>query len=92
MRLLRKAAAGYDKGAWALVISASYAAIVLGVTVFVLVAHGLAGVWLILAAMPVSLLILLIPAEGDLLTLLIALGGLGQAWLLWVVLRGMRLP
>jgi hypothetical protein len=97
MRLLQKAAAGYSKGTRALAISGGYAAIVLGVATFVLVANSLqpaslVAMWLFLVTAPASLLISFIPGEGNLYGLLLTLGGLTQAWLLWIGLRGERLP
>ncbi|WP_111135485.1 SCO4225 family membrane protein [Micromonospora deserti] len=96
MRLLRKAAAGYSNGISALAISGSYATIVLGAFGFVVIANllgpgSMAGIWLVMATLPSSLLIQFIPAEGDPYSLFLTLGGLAQAWLLWIGLRGKRL-
>jgi hypothetical protein len=51
-------------------------------------AGSLAGVWLVLVTLPSSWLIQFVPAEGDLYGILLTLGGLAQAWLLWRGLRG----
>jgi hypothetical protein len=87
-------AAEYSNGKRALAISAAYAALVLGVAVFVLIANfwppNFAGIWLFIVTLPSSLLVLLIPAQGTLLTVCVTLGGLVQAWLLWLGLRGRR--
>lgn len=96
MRLLRNAVARYRRGTSALAISGGYAAIVIGVAAFVIIASALkpasiAGMWLVLVTLPSSLLLQFIPAEGIAYTLLLTLGGFVQAWLLWVIVRGKRL-
>lgn len=68
----------------------------IGVAAFVVIANSLkpgslAGMWLFLVTLPGSLLIQFIPAEGDLYSFFLTLGGLAQAWLLWIGLRGKRL-
>ena len=89
MRLPPEVAA-YRNGARALAISGGYAVAVLGVAVFVAVARGLAGVWLVLLTLPSSLLVQFVPADGTVYLLCLTLGGLAQAWLLWLALRGRR--
>ena len=83
--------AAYSNGPRALAIAGGYAVAVLGVAVFVVLARGFAGVWLVLLTLPSSLLVQFVPAEGDLYVLCLTLGGLAQAWLLWIALRGRRL-
>lgn len=95
MRLLRKAVARYSWGTGALAISGGYAAMVIGVAVFVIVASALkpgsiAGMWLVLATLPSSLLLQFIPAEGSVYAVILTLAGFAQAWLLWLILRGKR--
>ncbi len=97
MRVLRDAVARYSRGTLALSVAGGYAAIVTGVAVFVIVASALqpgsiAGMWLFLITLPGSLLLQFIPGEGVAYALLLAFGGFVQAWLLWVILRGKRVP
>jgi hypothetical protein len=90
MRLRRKAAE-YSNGARGLAISGGYALVVLGVAVFVVAAGGLAGIWLVIVTLPSAVLVQFVPAEGNLYVLCLTLGGLAQAWVLWLALRGKRL-
>ena len=94
MRRLRQTAARYGRGPAALAVSGAYAVLVVGVFVFVVIAGlyagTLAGVWLVLVTLPFSVLMQFVPAQGHLYGVLLTLGGLLQAWLLWVVLRGRR--
>jgi len=94
MRLPSRVAA-YRNGPRALVISSGYAGTVLSVAVFVFIANlqagSLAAVWLVLVTVPSSVLMQFVPAEGNLYILCLTLGGLAQAWLLWLALRGRRL-
>jgi hypothetical protein len=76
----------------ALAVSGGYAAAVLAIAVFVLVAGGLGAVWLILLTLPSSVLVQFIPVQGDLFLLCLTLGGLAQAWLLWLALRRRPAP
>ncbi|GAA5128082.1 SCO4225 family membrane protein [Haloechinothrix salitolerans] len=94
--LLRDAVAEYSRGNRALSISVGYAVIVIGAAVFVTVdtalkPGSLAGMWLFLATLPSSLLLQFLPAEGAAYMLFLTLGGLVQAWLLWVIVRGKRI-
>jgi hypothetical protein len=95
MRRIRQAAGRYRRGPAALAVSGAYAVLVVGVFVFVVIAGRyagtLAGVWLVLVTLPVSGLLQKVPAEGYPYGVLLVLGGLLQAWLLWLVLRGRRL-
>lgn len=92
MRLRGRAA--YSRGSIALAISGGYALLVVGVAVFVVLANlrppSFAGIWLMFVTLPSSLLVLLLPARGILLTVCMTLGGLVQAYLLWLALRGER--
>jgi hypothetical protein len=95
LRRLREAAALYRQGAGALAISGGYATIVLAVTTFVIIAGELkpgsiAAMWLVLVTLPSSLLLGFVPAQGVAYVLLLTLGGLVQAWLLWLVLHSKR--
>ncbi|WP_034275135.1 SCO4225 family membrane protein [Haloechinothrix halophila] len=95
VQLLRNVVARYSRGTPALAIAGGYALIVIGVTVFVVVAGSLkpgsiAAMWLFLATLPSSLVVQFIPAEGIAFVLLLMLGGFVQAWLLWIRLRGKR--
>lgn len=95
MRFLRDVVARYSRGHRPLTISGGYAVIVTGVAAFVIVAGSLkpgsiAAMWLIIATLPGSLVVQFIPAQGMAFVLLLALGGLVQAWLLWILLRGRR--
>ena len=93
MRLPPKAAA-YSNGARAVAISGGYVGIVLSVTVFVFIANlrppSFAAMWLFLITLPISLPIQFIPTKGNLYVTSMTLGGLVQAWLLWLALRGQR--
>jgi hypothetical protein len=91
MRLVRYATAAYAQGARALAVAGGYALVVLGVAVFVEIAGGLAGVWLVAVTLPSSVLLQFVPGDGRAFLLLLTLGGLAQAWLLWLGLRGRRL-
>ena len=88
---MRDAAAAYSHGARALAVAGGCALVVLGVAVFVEIAGGLAGIWLIVVTLPGSVLIQFAPGDGRAFLLLLTLGGLAQAWLLWLGLRGRRL-
>ena len=90
MRVPRTVAA-YRNGPRALAIAGGYAATVLGVAAFVVMARGLAAVWLILVTVPSSVLMQFVPVEGLGYVLCLTLGGLVQAGLLWLALRGRRL-
>ncbi len=95
LRLLRNAVARYSRGTAALTIASGYAALVIGVAAFVIVAGSLkpgsiAAIWLIIATLPSSLVVQFIPAQGIAFVLLLMLGGFVQACLLWVFLRGKR--
>lgn len=95
LRRLQEAAAQYRRGTGALAISGGYAVIVLAVATFVIIASALkpgsiAGMWLFLVTLPSSLPLGFIPAQGTAYALLLTLGGLAQAWLLWLVLRSKR--
>jgi hypothetical protein len=87
--------AAYRNGPRALAISGGYAGTVLSVAAFVVIANlqaagSFAAVWLVLVAAPSSVLMQFVPAEGRLYILCLTLGGLAQAWLLWLALRGRR--
>ena len=92
---LPPAVAAYSNGARALAISGGYAGLVLSVTVFVVIANlrppSFAALWLFLTTLPISLPIQFIPAQGNVYVINMTLGGLAQAWLLWLALRGKRL-
>ncbi|MFP1630057.1 SCO4225 family membrane protein [Streptomyces sp. 5K101] len=95
LQRLKEAAARYRRGTGALAISGGYAVIVLAVATFVIIASALqpgsfAAMWLFLVTLPSSLLLGFIPAQGTAYVLLLTLGGLVQAWLLWLVLRSKR--
>jgi hypothetical protein len=83
-------AAAYSNGPRALAIAGGYAVAVLGVSVFVVLAGGLSAVWLVPLTLPSSLLVQFIPAQGNLFVLCLTVGGLVQAGLLWLALRGKR--
>ncbi|SFO91023.1 hypothetical protein SAMN05421810_101364 [Amycolatopsis arida] len=70
-------------------IPLGYTVLVLGTTVVVLATgdESLAGVWLIVVTLPVSLLLQLLPIKGVGLALVLAAGGLAQAGLLHLALR-----
>lgn len=94
-RRLLEAAARHRRGTRALVIAGGYAVIVLAVAAFVIIdttvkPGSIAAMWLFLVTLPGSLLLGLVPAQGTAYVLLLTLGGLVQAWLLWLVLRGKR--
>lgn len=96
LRRLREAATPYRRGTGALAISGGYAVIVLAVATFVIIANALqpgsiAAMWLFLVTLPSSLLLRFVPAQGVAYALLLTLGGLVQAWLLWLVLRSKRM-
>ena len=91
MRLVRKAAGAYARGRTALAVAGGYALVVLAVAVFVEIAEGLAGIWLVAITLPGSLLTQFVPAQGRMWLLLLTSVGLAQAWLLWLGLRGKRL-
>jgi hypothetical protein len=75
-----------------------YTAVVVGVSIFTLVAlgqddSGLAGIWLILVSLPLSLLLTLLPVSGLTAWSVFTVGGLLQAALLWHhALRRRRSP
>ncbi|MCC3775066.1 SCO4225 family membrane protein [Streptomyces sp. UNOB3_S3] len=94
--VLNRTADHYSKGRTALKIAGGYAALVMAVTVFVVIAGilgpgSLAGVWLVVVTLPVSVLLQPVPAEGSAFIALLVLGGLLQSWALWILLRGRRI-
>jgi hypothetical protein len=93
MRLPPRMAA-YSRGVRGAAISGGYAVLVLGVTVFVFIANRrpptFAAMWLFLPTLPISLPIQFLQLQGSLYILSMTLGGLLQAWLLWLALRGKR--
>ncbi|WP_173100558.1 SCO4225 family membrane protein [Actinomadura verrucosospora] len=88
---------GYLTGRIAAWCAGGYAAIVVGVTAFVVAAaatteNTFAAVWLLLVTLPTSLIVFFspLPAGAATLIALIASGGF-QAWLIWRLLRGRRM-
>ncbi|MFC9913308.1 SCO4225 family membrane protein [Streptomyces sp. NPDC127197] len=91
----RRSAALYTRGDTALIVAGGYAALVVGVAAWLealvlLGDPGLGGVWLILVTLPVSIPLILIPAPPEAYGVMLAAGGLAQAWVLWRLLRGRR--
>ncbi|GAA2613183.1 hypothetical protein SMC26_14200 [Actinomadura fulvescens] len=77
-------------------IAVGYAAVMLivaasvGVTLLV-TEDSFAGVWLFAITFPLSIVVLLAPIPGGLVTFVaLVAAGLLQAWILWRVLRGPR--
>ncbi|MGW0191720.1 SCO4225 family membrane protein [Streptomyces sp. NPDC003362] len=96
MRSARHLAARYSRGDTALLVACGYATVVLGVTAWLqsLVLFGdpgFGGVWLIAVTLPISVPLLAVPAPAETFALVLAAGGLVQAWALWRLLRGKRL-
>jgi hypothetical protein len=96
MRSARHFAARYSRGDTALLVACGYATVVLGVTAWLqsLVLFGdpgFGGVWLIGLTLPVSIPLMAVPAPAETFALVLAAGGLLQAWGLWRLLRGKRL-
>lgn len=76
-------------------ISGAYAIVVIVTSVFVFVdtatrPGSMAGVWMVLVTLPFSVLAQFIPGEGKTYGLILTAGGLAQAGLLWVLLRGKK--
>ncbi|WP_020666782.1 SCO4225 family membrane protein [Amycolatopsis nigrescens] len=95
----KRLAARYSRGSAALWVAAGYAALVVGVTIFVVVdslvsSGSLAAIWLFFVTLPMSLVVMLVLSlfalKGAALAIPYVLGGLLQAWVLWLVLRGSR--
>ena len=79
-----------------MVVAGGYGAVVVGVTVWVesLVVFGdagFAGVWLILVTLPASIPLSRVPVPPVAWGVIMAAGGLSQAWVRWRLLRGKRL-
>jgi hypothetical protein len=91
MRLVRKAAGAYARGATAVAVAGAYALVVLAAALYVEIAGGLAGIALVAVTLPGSLLTQFVPAQGRMWLLLLTSVGLCQAWLLWLGVRGKRL-
>ncbi|MFC9430366.1 SCO4225 family membrane protein [Streptomyces sp. NPDC056987] len=88
--------AHYERGRVALWIGGAYAALVVGLALWIgaLILFddpGFAGVWLIGATLPISLPLTVLPLPDAAYLPLLTVGGLAQAWVLWRVLRGRRL-
>ncbi|MFB7733362.1 SCO4225 family membrane protein [Streptomyces sp. NPDC056112] len=85
--------ARYERGCVAAWLAGGYAATIVGLALWIeaLVLFGdpgFSGVWLIWAALPLSVPITALPVTGGAYLLLLTAGGLVQAWVLWRVLRG----
>lgn len=88
-------APGRRRARLALGTASTYAALVLAVAIFVLIASArttgsLAGVWLIACTLPISIPLSALPLSGPGSAAVLTLGGFAQAALLWRLLRGNR--
>jgi hypothetical protein len=90
MRSARHFAARYSRGDTALLVACGYATVVLG-SLVLFGDPGFGGVWLIGLTLPVSIPLMAVPAPAETFALVLAAGGLLQAWGLWRLLRGKRL-
>ncbi|MEU9609020.1 hypothetical protein [Streptomyces sp. NPDC048057] len=91
--LMRSTVHRFERGKVAMTMALAYAAVVIGLALWIEMLSlfgdvGFAGIWLGLATFPSSLPIMMLPVYGHAWLLLQTAAGLGQAWLLWRLLRG----
>lgn len=91
--LMRSNVYRFKRGKVAMAAATAYAAVVIGLALWIelLMLYGdvgFAGIWLALAAFPSSVPLMTLPVHGHAYLALQTAAGLGQAWLLWRLLRG----
>jgi hypothetical protein len=93
----------YDRWRFALAIAGPYALLVIAVAIYVEIStrqpgsQGLEAVVLFMVTAPISLVLMLIPFDipfevvgQELYLLMFTVGGIFQAWILWMIARGRR--